>query len=359
MCETREIYSLYKFLLKLCDGRYEQTELNAFIEKLVKIGEDYIGYSYNRIKKLVNPNQSSSRNISLEAITPLFLNADYNNHFVIVDIIKKWDPPIKSEEESLFFLNKVISNRIEQHISLKLRESDPLYSKLLDSVNYLIRSSNYNKVNYLGKVYITEPPGVKIEWIVINDSEFQNIPSHLFFERKVLLNSLFKFIKTETTYFPAIPLSELIFRLKRINQINCIYQNSSEYVVEQIEVKETVNSGLNFVEDKLKTSYYEKAKLTYTEYKSFKKALNMLAADLGNGGLNTNLCTYLHLYFDDITKETYRQKYHNIFEYLVKLFKNKVAEELNLNKNVIYSICQFLSFYLLQDNEILNVMFIL
>jgi len=321
-------YSYYRFFTKLNDGEYSIGELNNFIERLFKIGESYLHHRYSRIKNLVNSSQDSLEEIAIEAIAPLFQNANFNNHFNIVDDIRNWNPPINSESESLFFLNKIISSRMEQHISLMLRESDPFFSRILDSVNYLIRKGGYNKINYLGKVYITEPNNSIVNWIMIGDDEFHIIPLYLFCERKILLKSLFYFIKTETQYFPAIPLNELIFKLKHINLSEYLSLDSVNDISEKIEISEILNSALSFTENKLKSSYLDNDKLTSKEYESFKHALKSLTADLGDGGINPHLYKYLAPYINDLTKEEYQRKYHNILEYLLKQLKRKIAKEL-------------------------------
>ena len=321
-------YSYYRFFTKLNDGEYSIGELNNFIERLFKIGESYLQHRYSRIKNLVNSSQDTLEEIAIEAIAPLFQNANFNNHFNIVDDIRNWNPPINSENESLFFLNKIISSRMEQHISLMLRESDPFFSRILDSVNYLIRKGGYNKINYLGKVYITEPNNSIVNWIMIGDDEFHIIPLYLFCERKILLKSLFYFIKTETQYFPAIPLNELIFKLKHINLSEYLSLDSVNDISEKIEISEILNSALSFTENKLKSSYLDNGKLTSEEYESFKRALKSLAADLGDGGINPRLYKYLAPYISGLTKEEYQRKYHNILEYLLKQLKRKIAKEL-------------------------------
>ena len=320
-------YSYYRFFTKLSDGEYSKGELNNFIERLFKIGESYLHHRYSRIKNLVNSSQDTLEEIAIEAIAPLFQNAIYNNHFNIVDEIRNWNPPINSENESLFFLNKIISNRMEQHISLMLRESDPFFSRILDSVNYLIRTGGYKKVSYLGKIYITEPDNSNINWIVITDDEFYKIPTYLFYERKILLKSLFYFIKTETQYFPAIPLNELIFKLKHINLSDYLSSDSVNDISDRIEISEILNSALSFTENKLKSSYLDNGKLTIEEYECFKRALNTLAADLGDGGINPCLYKYLAPYISGLTNEEYQRKYHNILEYLLKQLKRKIAKE--------------------------------
>lgn len=345
MQETNGGYSYYDIITKLSNNQYDISELSTFVEKLYKIGESYIRYSYHRIKKIITPFHNTPESLARDAIAQFFLRANYNNHFIIIDLINNWNPPIKSEKDALFFLNKVISNRIEQHISLKLRESDPLFSKILDSINYLIRNESYNKINYLGKVYITEAQKSKINWIVIDEDDFQKIPSYLFFERKMLLKSLFNYLKTETTYFPAIPLNELIFRLKRINLFEYLNNNSVDNLVEQIEMKESLNTGLNYIQGKLRTSYLDKDKLDNEEYRCFNEALQTLATDIANGGTYANLYSYLSLHFENLSKETYLHNYHNIFEYLVKLFKNKIAEEISVSGKAILILWEVLSLY--------------
>jgi hypothetical protein len=325
---SNENYSFYWFFKKLCDDEYTTVELNNFIERLFKIGESYLQHRYNRIKNLVNSSQDTLEEIAIEAIAPLFQNANYNNHFNLVDDIRNWNPPIKTENESLFFLNKIISNRMEQHISLMLRDSDPFFSKILDSVNYLIRTGDYKKVSYLGKVYITEPNNSNINWIVITDDEFHRIPTYLFFESKILIKSLLYFIKTETQYFPAIPLNELVFKLKHINLSDYLSSGSVNDISDRIEIREILNSALSFTEDKLKSSYLDNGKLTSEEYESFKRALKTLAADLGDGGVNPCLYKYLAPYISGLKKEEYQKKYHNILEYLLKQLKGKIAKEL-------------------------------
>lgn len=320
-------YSFYNFFNKLCDDDFTQTELNEFIERLFKIGQSYVHHRYNRVKNIIDTNNGAMDEIAIEAIAPLFQNANYNNHYVIVDQIRNWNPPIKSENDSLFFLNKIISNRMEQHISRRLRDSDPVFSKILDSVNYLIRNDKYKKINYLGKAYIVESNNSTINWIVITDDEFHRIPAYLFYERKKLLRSIFYFIQTETQYFPAIPLNELIYKLKHINLYDYLKSDSVDEVSAKLEIRDIVNTALEFTYQKLESSYFDKGKLSEAEYNSFKQALSALAADLCEGGVNAKLSSYLIPYIKGLTNKEYQEKYHNILEYLLKQLKKKIASD--------------------------------
>ena len=81
------------------------------------------------------------------------------------------------------------------------------------------------------------------------------------------------------------------------------------------------------------------------EYSCFKEALRTLADDIGNGAISTNLYSYLNHHFEDLSREKYLQNYHNIFEYLVKLFKNKIAEEISVSGKAILIFWEALSLY--------------
>ncbi|MCX8010291.1 MAG: hypothetical protein N3A61_04010, partial [Ignavibacteria bacterium] len=55
-----------------------------------------------------------------------------------------------------------------------------------------------------------------------------------------------------------------------------------------------------------------------------KNALEDIAYDLKDGGINPGLYDYLHKYMDKLKIEEYKSNYHNILEYLVRLMKEKI-----------------------------------
>lgn len=56
-----------------------------------------------------------------------------------------------------------------------------------------------------------------------------------------------------------------------------------------------------------------------------------MAEDLKNGGVNPGLFKYIEPYINNLSKEEYQLKYHNILEYLLKLMKNKIGEMLRVS----------------------------
>ena len=53
--------------------------------------------------------------------------------------------------------------------------------------------------------------------LFISRQEFEEIPAHLFSDKKKLIPNLLDFLETETKFVPAIPLNDLVYKLKQIN----------------------------------------------------------------------------------------------------------------------------------------------
>ena len=318
-----------ELLQKLCDGTLKQRELNNFIGELFKISNFYVQYRFSRVKHLGDRTFNSARDVAIDAIAPLFQRTTKDNIFVLTDEIEKWNPPIKTEKEALFFLNKIISGRVEQHISLLLKEADPFFSRILDSINYLVRSQGYVKSVYIGKMYIHQKNNV-ISGKVISTDEFYNLPVSLFSDRKNLLSSIFGHLLSETEYFPAIPINELVIKLKQIRS-NEFYIVDSEpsNQIKVMEVEEIVNSALQFTFQKLKNSYVDKGKLDDIDFERFKLTLTSMADDLKDGGLNRGLFQYIKEHSNGLTQSEFEERYHNILEYLLRSLKNKISEEIS------------------------------
>jgi hypothetical protein len=131
-------------------------------------------FNYKRIHKIIDRDELSLDDIAIDSIASLFVRDAEGKFSAITSAFNSWQPPIQTEEEALYFLNKLIQKRVEQHISFLLREFDPFFSKLMDSVNYLIKKNNFKKVNCFGTVYINNSDSESISGKTIPVDEFEN-----------------------------------------------------------------------------------------------------------------------------------------------------------------------------------------
>lgn len=305
-----------------------QSLLNGVIEKSYRIAIKYLQAHRLNISKLMNKEDLTLQELAMDCIAGLFVKETENRVISIQHTFNNWKPDVKTEEDCLFFLNKVVANRAEQHIYKLLKEEDPFFSKLLDSVNYLVRTNVFYKIHFLGKTFITETDLENFEKSFISTDEFEKLPAVLFQNKKTLLTEIFNYLKNETDYNPVIPLNDLINRLKHINFSEYLV---NEFVINEykkIEIRQIVEFGLNCAMEKLLNSYVEKGKLDAMERIAFESALKEIVIDLSDGGINPGLYKYLSPHITGLTEEDYQTKYHNILEYLLKVMKSRIADSL-------------------------------
>lgn len=327
MNSVQKNFSYFGFLKKLRKNNYKQNELNRFIEDIFIIAAGYTKYHSRKIERALHFLGISNDDFAVDAIEPLFRKDENGRFKALVEEFEKWQPPVISEKDALFFLNKIIASRVEQHVSVVLRESDPLYAKILDSINYLVRTGKYKKVICLGITYLVKEEVQKVELPVINQEEFSVIPAEIFSDNKTVFYRLFNFLSSETNYFPAIPLNELANKIKKLRTDSFYINDCIATDYKNLEINEAIERGLQFIKSKLILSYLGKGKLCEEECQHLIAGLKDMANDIRDGGINPGLYEYLKPHFNSLSKQVYQEKYHNIFEYMAKTLKSRLASE--------------------------------
>lgn len=315
-------------ILRLLSSLNSRQSVNKMVEVCYKIALSILRFNYKRIHKIIVRDELSLDDIAIDSITSLFMKDEEGKFSAINSAFNSWQPPIKTEEEALYFLNKLIQKRVEQHLSLLLRESDPFFARLMDSVNYLIKKYGFNKINHFGTVYVVNSGCDEILNPIISVEEFQSLPYSLFENKKNFLQNLFGHLSSDTNYFAAIPFNALINKLKELNIALYRVSEATEEESEIFEINTVVNSALANTFQKLEEAYLTKGKMTEGEAEIFRKTLKDMAEDLKDGGVNPGLYKYLSANFPGLTEDCYKQKYHNILEYLLKLLKKDIADQL-------------------------------
>lgn len=315
-------------ILHLISSLDSQQSVNKLVEVCYKIAVNQLRFSYKKVHRIVVRDEILLEDIAIDSIASIFDRDDSGYFHNILVPFNSWQPQIKTEEDVVYFLNKLVQKRVEQHISFLLRESDPFFSKLMDSINYLVKKYNFKKLTYLGTVFITNPYIESISGKTIPIEEFEKLPASVFRDKKNLLQNIFQHLSSETSYGSAVPFNALIYKLK---DLNISLYNLSESTTEQndgIEVGSIISEALNKTFKKLEDSYLVKEKLTNSEGEKIRSSLIDMAQDLKDGGVNPGLYKYLAIHFEGLDEQTYQQKYHNILEYLLKVLKKNIADEL-------------------------------
>jgi hypothetical protein len=295
------------------------------------IARNYL-YKRSISYKFLNYRPDSLNDIAIESISSFFLIDSDSGKPGLLRSFENLDIEITTESRFNFILHKIIWHRTEQHITKLLKDQDPVFSRILKNLNYLLKKYDYRKENYFGKVFIVKNDIEKIDYKVIDEDAFEKLPVELIFVRNGAdFEKLFSAIEKDFGYYPAIPLIALAGRIKQ--GLSNEYNSSIGYSTynsgyNELRIEELVNLGLQKSIAQLNSFYVAHNKLSCSESELFAKALNDVAEDAKNGGISRGLYEYLSKYMTDLTKDEFQTKYYRQFEYLVRIFKNSIADEI-------------------------------
>lgn len=305
-----------------------QYSINKLVEVSYKIALHYLKNNSSRVNNILLFEGITLKEFAIESISTLFKTDDNNELCVIKNSLTKWSPPVDNENEANKFIICITQTKVNQHIFKVLSDSDPFFTRILRKINNLIRKKSYKKIHYLGRVYIVANDTQIISGKIIPEDTFNLLPNNLFIFNDDYIYKLLSYLKAKTSFSPAIPLNQLVFKTK---QAYAKYFTSDEFnqsFIEEWDVDSIINKAVERILIKLDGSYVKKGKLRATDLLIFEKTLFDIAFDLKDGGVNRCLHNYYLSNNDKITINEYDEKYRNILEYLFKLLKKYIIEEL-------------------------------
>ncbi|GMU86885.1 MAG: hypothetical protein AMXMBFR48_21260 [Ignavibacteriales bacterium] len=320
-------YSLLEILESLNAGTASRRNLNLLIEHCCGISFVQIKYRYRSFRKILLASDSTVKELAVDAVAGLFSMDESGGFPALRDAFTKWQPPITNEDSARFFLTRLVGKSVEKYISEMLRGSDPFFAKVLDSLNYSIRKHGYSKIRILGVVYVVQQ-GKSKEPGKLPDAEFlDSLPDQLFFGGDKVMGELFDLVSADSGYRIALPLNALAMRIKHAHCRSAKFP-APQTAEGDTEVDAVLQKALRITFEKLDESYYRKNKITAQEKTGFESALIRIAEDLKNGGIEPGVHKYVLSQFDGLSIDDFNQRYRNIFEYLFKVLKKEIAEQL-------------------------------
>jgi hypothetical protein len=323
--ENLMLPDVFILLEKLSAGTASHTEINILIKISSRIAKAYISRNYSRMSRLNEYFQANQDEIAMDAIAGLFCRDKEDKNYSIINSFNAWQPPIETKEDALYFLNKITASCVEQYLSEMLREADPVFSKIYNSVGYALRKKGYKKSMHAGCKYIVKTAEIEFNRNHIDADSFGRIPLNIFNGRDKYLDDLFDYIES-AGFVPAIPLNQLVARLKNI------YLNYpsrlDDSLNDNFKIDEIISFAVKEIDNFLQEKYVKKDKITPAEAGHFLSALKDMSFDLKDGGLNPGIYTYLEKYIPGLQNLDSYDKYHNILEYLLKLLKKRIHDSL-------------------------------
>jgi len=193
----KSTYSVLAIFKSISENKSSRSEVNHLIELSQSYAYSYLKYRYKNLSKILMSEDVTLQELAIDAIAPLYERDETGTFIKITKSFNEWEPSIDSEEKAVFFLNRIVSKSTEKYASELLRQSDPFFSKILDSINYIIEKENYKKKQILGTTYIVEDENVK-KIAALPDCQFMyELPIEMFSDNNRMLPELFNYLKKQ------------------------------------------------------------------------------------------------------------------------------------------------------------------
>lgn len=309
------------------DGKGNENDLKELFNYCVNISEIYLWSSSRVSEGNLNKWNVTIKELAFDSIVSLFTKNSRGN-LAIIQSYLNWESEIADESDLDFFLHRVVWRSSEQRLVNLMKETDPVFTKILKTISTGISQNGYKKLSYFGVVYVVADEHSEIAAPVISSDEFWKIPQSYFLKKqKKLLEGLLQYLKRETEYFPALPLNDMIKRIKDLHLNNNI-RNLRSDDFEIIELNDLVNHAKEHIINKINSSYLSKGKLNKKDIDKIIAVFDNIAEDLMDGGINSGMMVYFEKHFPGEPKDKYYDKYQAILNYLHKIFKSEISSKL-------------------------------
>jgi len=329
------MYTKLEYIESLRQNNTSHWIITALYNMCYKIAMATLAQKYFRQSYIFSNSNNSFESIASDAIAPLFISSKPNEPIGIQRSVLQWDSPITNEAQADFFIHKIVWNRVAQHITKLLKETDPIFKKIHSSLKRFIDKNDYNRIPYLGIMFITESHNKKILNRIISNEEIENLPCNLFFGKyDDVLKNIFNYIENETNFFPAIPLNALIRKLKSLNgneHFTPLLNISAPSFEEVFDIDCIIEESLTQVYDTIEKSYSKSSKIDENISKAYKSALRDMAEDMKYGKTSKSLFEYLRFYLSNLTSHEFYSTYHSHLNHLKMQLKKTVIDKIKLN----------------------------
>lgn len=323
---------IFDIISKLQSSKITREDLNLLISKSYILSISFLKSKYQSKLNFLNSENRNIEDIAMDAIVPLFVKNN-SGQIGLIRSISTWDQSLGNESDVIYFLSRIIWSRVDQTVTKVLKERDPIFEKVLKTLNVCIKNNGFKKNRYFGTVLVLQNQDANLFGEVIAEENFNKIPEFYFgFKQTELFNNIFKYLITDTKYYPAIPLNLLVKRIKlyHSNRLDSFIGQSFSEVDHEICAKNLIAEGLKSVNKKIERYYLTKNKINKSEAINIYNAFRKISKDFLNGGIHDSLFVYLKDQDESLTREVFYKKYHPIMNYLFINFKKNLTANIRI-----------------------------
>jgi len=284
-------------------------------------------------------NVTSLEDLALDCIADLFQRDARGVFIKLVAYFEAADWESKNEDELTGATRRLIFGKVNHAFCRIYREADPSLGRLLRNLKSAIKSSPlFALAQRDGEAWICLNPedGANAS-LPVMPPEF--LEAHLTAslrseaDVKQVLTRLVEILRDQQTYRRSYPLTSLalIIRSAFVHLHAALEHESNgheNFAPEEIE--KLIAASVKIVKSNMHSSYVAKQKLDCATYDAcFLAIRDLFAAEyVQNDGFNRSYYDYLRLHLQELTREHYQRRCRCHFEYLAKLTRQELLQNL-------------------------------
>jgi len=330
-------------LIAIISGEYSNQDLKNFANLCYSLASPLIHKKISLGKINLDILGMKQNEIVFDCIADIFSRDERGRFYKVQSYFESLDFKIEnlSTEEAIVHFRKFLFNVVNNNLIRLYSEVDSTLGKILRNMKIALkRESLFTQITRFGDTYLIpinsdllwEKPPITFDYlqnmfsktVLIHD----NIPE--------MLKKLFDILIEQDEFQRAVPLvlAALLFKEVYIlgwkEEMPSSAVNTISLELENEDVKAAANKICTGIRNEMYRAYVEKHKVDEPLFFKYMNALNLILINSFSTieFAGDSYFEFLQMEIPDLTKDVYIKKHKKIIEYLAKIAKNKMKNEL-------------------------------
>lgn len=325
-------------LQSVLSGSAPRQEVNRLVQCAYQIALIRLRQLMNSHRLHLQSFQISAEGAAFDCLAELFQRDGEGRFVEILDYFgDAAELEALTETEVIHRFEILVFRKLQDGIFRLYRENDPVLSKILRSIKQAVAAdAAFVKHERFGQLVVsrgTDEP-------LYDRPEFppEELEKELFGEGtgrtvRQLFSSLFIILNRQSAYRRMIPLITAAMIIKRVmvsGRVPVSALSTPEEEMISNDIRQIVTTAIGIAMEELRERYVVTGKLRNEDFLRYQHALSRLLIDtfVHNDGTEQSQHDYLRESYGVLSVEEYREQHRSHFEYMIRLAKRRVKEEL-------------------------------
>ncbi len=334
--------NIIKFIIPLIksaiDGKITPFEINQLVKSAHQFAAIRLTQLLRNQKITFDIYPHTINSVALDCIAEIF-EMDEENRFpeLMIYFSNERDPNKVTEEQTLINFRTLVFSKLNDGIFRIYHENDPITSKIIRNIKLALKNSGSVKTfERLGETFLSPSSLINFHLPPFPLQELESELLHLLHKRvkiKTALSEMCILLDNNNQYRNFISLLDAALILKsiylKIDSVSPVSFTMDADLMD-MDVKKIVENSINEINLIMEEKYLIKKKLTDFEFTCYMKAICQLLTNtyIFNDGVELSYFDYIKETLPQLTYDEYRKKHRIQFEYIAKLSKKRVTENL-------------------------------